>query len=190
MFYWWKKITYFEIKEITRKKSVQEVLKQYLLTTDSALIKLKSWLVKHQDNEILLHNHVRSQGAPLARTNSLFIQNDCQKKSLFGKTINFLPVCVVAFLNSKFNSFLEISERGRPSKTVFVTIKVGMQQGFLKGLNQFFSDKRIDFIYNLVSEQKNINKTKKQTNKQTKQQQQQQKNPRHSNVFRQQVSSV
>ena len=37
-----EKKSHFEIKEITRKKSVQEVLKQYLLTTDSALIKLKS----------------------------------------------------------------------------------------------------------------------------------------------------
>ena len=66
--------------------------------------------------------------------------------------MNFLPVCVVAFLNSKFNSFSEISEKGRPSKTVFVTIKVGIQQGFLNGLNQFFSDKRVDFIYTVFSQ--------------------------------------
>lgn len=154
MFYWWKRITYVKIKEMTRKESVQEVLEQYLLTTDNALIGLESWLAKHQDNEILLHNHVRSQGALLAWTNYLFIRNDCQKKSRFWKTMNSLPVCVVAFLNSKFNSFSKISERGRPSKTVFVTIKLGIQQGFLNGLNQFFSDKRIDFIYNLVSLQK------------------------------------
>ena len=136
---------------MTRKESVQEVLEQYLLTTDNALIGLESWLAKHQDNEILLHNHVRSQGALLAWTNSLFIRNDCQKKCRFWKTMNFLPVCVVAFLNSKFNSFSEISGKGRPSKTVFVTIKVGIQQGFLNGLNQFFSDKRIDFIYTVFS---------------------------------------
>ena len=43
---------------MTRKESVQEVLEQYLLTTDNALIGLESWLAKHQDNEILLHNHV------------------------------------------------------------------------------------------------------------------------------------
>ena len=136
---------------MTRKESVQEVLEQYLLTTDNALIGLESWLAKHQDNEILLHNHVRSQGALLAWTNYLFIRNDCQKKSRFWKTMNSLPVCVVAFLNSKFNSFSKISERGRPSKTVFVTIKLGIQQGFLNGLNQFFSDKRIDFIYTVFS---------------------------------------
>lgn len=138
MFYWWKRITYVKIKEMTRKESVQEVLEQYLLTTDNALIGLESWLAKHQDNEILLHNHVRSQGALLAWTNPLFIRNDCQKKSRFWKTIHFLPVCVVAFLNSKFKSFSEISEKGKPSKTVFVTIKVRIKQGFLNGLNQFF----------------------------------------------------
>ena len=137
MFYWWKRITYVKVKEKTRKESVQEVLEQYLLTTDNALIGLESWLVKHQDNEILLHNHVRSQVALLAWTNSLFIRN-CQKKNRFWKTINFLPVCVVVFLNFKFDSFSEISEKGKPSKTVFVTIKVGIKQGFLSSLNQFF----------------------------------------------------
>ena len=72
------------------------------------------------------------------RTYHLFIKYICRKKWCSRKIMNLLPVCRVVFLNSKNQSFPEISEKGKLSKTALFTIKVGLWRGLLKKLNQFF----------------------------------------------------
>ena len=53
-------------------------------------------------------------------------------------------IMILNFLNSKSTSVLKISEKEKPSKTVFSIIRNGLQRDFLNRLTQFFPTK----IYN------------------------------------------
>ena len=62
------------------------------------------------------------------RTHPLFISHICQKRWLFWEIVSFWPKCQVVLINSKSKSVSKISEKKRPSKSVFFTLKVRLHR--------------------------------------------------------------
>ena len=72
---------------------------------------------------------------------SVFIRQVCREKGLSWKTMNSFRICRVVFLYSENKYVLEISQIGKPSKTVYFAI-INLQRSFLNSLNHFFPAKR------------------------------------------------